>query len=252
LDGPGLSLINGTVSGNAVQGDGGGIFVLVGTVEFTNTTMAYNDAASGGAVAYSDVPVTREVRSSNTILSNNTPSNCAQPLTSLGHNLEDADTCGLTEPGDVTSADPLLLPPADNGGPTFTHALLEGSPAIDAGATGGCPDYDQRGAPRPFDGDGVNGPACDTGAYEFGAQAPPPPPHVFGDVDCSGVVGAVDALAVLRKVSGLPPLAACLDVADVNCNGAIDAVDALLILRYVAALPVEPPPGCPPIGTPQD
>jgi hypothetical protein len=48
---------------------------------------------------------------------------------------------------------------SDNGGPTQTHALLAGSPAIDAGAS--CPTSDQRGAPRPQGG------ACDIGAYEL-------------------------------------------------------------------------------------
>jgi hypothetical protein len=48
----------------------------------------------------------------------------------------------------------------DNGGPTLTHALLSGSPALDA-ATGMCIEVDQRIFPRPF------GPACDVGAYEF-------------------------------------------------------------------------------------
>ena len=60
-------------------------------------------------------------------------------------------------------------PLAANGGPTQTHALLPGSPAIDAGGTSanGCPATDQRGFPRPQGG------ACDIGAFEF--LAPPPP-----------------------------------------------------------------------------
>ncbi|NNC99145.1 MAG: hypothetical protein HKN85_03085 [Gammaproteobacteria bacterium] len=49
---------------------------------------------------------------------------------------------------------------ADNGGPTLTHALLVGSPAIDA-AVGTCPATDQRGVARP------QGAGCDVGAYEF-------------------------------------------------------------------------------------
>lgn len=62
--------------------------------------------------------------------------------------------------------DPLLGPLADNGGFTFTHALYPGSPAIDAGDPANCPATDQRGFPRPLDGDGLNGPRCDMGAYE--------------------------------------------------------------------------------------
>jgi len=48
---------------------------------------------------------------------------------------------------------------ADNGGPTLTHALLAGSPAIDA-ALGACPAIDQRGVVRPVGG------GCDVGAVE--------------------------------------------------------------------------------------
>jgi hypothetical protein len=64
-------------------------------------------------------------------------------------------------------ADPKLGPLQSNGGPTQTHALLPGSPAIDAGNPGGCRDKlgallitDQRGFPRPAVG-------CDIGAYEL-------------------------------------------------------------------------------------
>ena len=48
------------------------------------------------------------------------------------------------------NVNPLLGPLQDNGGPTFTHALLPGSPAIDAGRSVGLT-TDQRGAPRPVD-----------------------------------------------------------------------------------------------------
>ena len=61
--------------------------------------------------------------------------------------------------------DPLLAPLADNGGPTLTHALLEGSPAIDAGDPSFTPppDYDQRGVGFPR----VLGDAIDMGAFEL-------------------------------------------------------------------------------------
>lgn len=48
----------------------------------------------------------------------------------------------------------------------FTHALLPGSPAIDAGI-GDCIDQDQRGVARPQDGNGDGVAACDLGAYEL-------------------------------------------------------------------------------------
>ena len=55
-------------------------------------------------------------------------------VTSLGYNLSSDDGGGyLTGPGDQINTNPLLGPLQDNGGSTFTHALLPGSPAIDAG-----------------------------------------------------------------------------------------------------------------------
>jgi hypothetical protein len=81
--------------------------------------------------------------------------------------------CSLFNGGGVNVADPLLGPLADNGGRTQTHALLFGSPAIDAGDPGGCRDNlgallstDQRGLHRPANG-GVNGLRCDIGAFEY-------------------------------------------------------------------------------------
>ena len=64
-------------------------------------------------------------------------------------------TCGFT-----LTADPLLGPLQDNGGPTLTHALSSSSPAIDSGDNTYCPSTDQRGVERS---DG----ACDIGAYEY-------------------------------------------------------------------------------------
>ena len=57
---------------------------------------------------------------------------------------------------------------ANNGGPTRTHALVAGSPAIDAVNDGTCPPpaKDQRGVSRPQDGNGDGGVACDTGSFE--------------------------------------------------------------------------------------
>ena len=65
------------------------------------------------------------------------------------------------------NADPLLGPLADNGGFTMTFALGSGSPAIDAGSPAICPTTDQRGWPRPVDGDLDGSAVCDMGAYEY-------------------------------------------------------------------------------------
>ena len=85
-------------------------------------------------------------------------------LTSQGYNLigntTDTVISGITT-GNLLDIDPVLGPVQNNGGATPTQALLPGSPAIDAGTTGGL-NTDQRGVPRPIDG-------ADIGAFEHGA-----------------------------------------------------------------------------------
>jgi hypothetical protein len=74
---------------------------------------------------------------------------------------------GITT-GNLLDIDPLLGPLQNNGGPTDTQALLAGSPAIDAGTSGGL-NSDQRGIPRPIDIPSLPNAAdgTDIGAYEF-------------------------------------------------------------------------------------
>ena len=73
---------------------------------------------------------------------------------------------------DVVTDNPGLVPLGDNGGPTRTHALFAGSPAIDAGAPGvAAGGNDQRGVgfDRVLDGDGLGGARIDIGAFEAAA-----------------------------------------------------------------------------------
>ncbi len=65
----------------------------------------------------------------------------------------------------------LSRTPTQHNSTNWTHALLAGSPAIDA-AIGDCPDHDQRGAPRPQDGNDDGVAVCDLGAFELGAIEP--------------------------------------------------------------------------------
>jgi hypothetical protein len=72
----------------------------------------------------------------------------------------------------MSGTDALLGPLQDNGGNTLTHALSPGSPAIDNADNLACPATDQRGAPRPQDGDGDGENNCDIGAYEVADYVP--------------------------------------------------------------------------------
>ena len=95
-------------------------------------------------------------------------------ITSDGYNLSSDDGGGfLIGPGDQINTDPMLGPLQDNGGPTLTHALLPGSPAIDAGDPSFTPPpfYDQRG---PGFDRVVNG-RIDIGSFEVQATPTPTP-----------------------------------------------------------------------------
>jgi hypothetical protein len=95
-------------------------------------------------------------------------------VTSLGYNLSSDDGGGyLNGPGDQIDTDPMLGPLQDNGGPTFTHALLPGSPAINAGDPKFTPPpyYDQRGP----DFLRVRNGRIDVGSFEVQAGSAPTP-----------------------------------------------------------------------------
>ena len=66
-------------------------------------------------------------------------SDCDGTINSNGNNLMGSLDCTVNG-GGVTVADPKLGPLQNNGGPTQTHALLSGSPAIDGGNPNGCRD----------------------------------------------------------------------------------------------------------------
>jgi hypothetical protein len=189
-----VTFINSTISGNTVSGNASGGAILSinfsgeepSLVRLINSTVSENSAdAQGGTVHQIDYtgsqPIVTEFE--NTILANNSSSdgfNCsADAVTlSMGHNLEDGDSCDLNQPTDQVNKDPLLGPFQNNGGPTATYALLDYSPAIDAGNDSTCSGslvggVDQRGIERPI------GPSCDIGSYESDALPPLPPPYVY-------------------------------------------------------------------------
>jgi hypothetical protein len=171
-----LTISNSTFTGNSAvftrgNARGGGIS-NGGVLTISNSTFSGNSAVGstgsfGGGISSGTVTVKLQ----NSIIANSTSGgNCYGTVTSGGYNLSSDNTCKLNGPGDMNDMNPLLGPLTNNGGPTQTMALLEGSPAIDAGDPAGCTDgsgrlltTDQRGQPRPDKEDSVG---CDIGAYE--------------------------------------------------------------------------------------
>jgi len=162
----------------SATGAGGGIF-NVGNLTVTNSTISDNTASVGGGAVYNDSGG-QTAQIGDTVLnagaSGGTIFNNGGTVTSLGYNLASDDGGGvLTGPGDQINTDPVLGPLQDNGGPTFTHALLPGSPAIDAGHPNFTPPpfNDQRGTgyPRMLNG------RIDIGSFEVQPPRPTPRPR---------------------------------------------------------------------------
>jgi predicted outer membrane repeat protein len=162
-----LAITNSTLSGNIAGEEGGGIYT-VGTAEVTHSTFAGNRASNASSIFF-DGSFPARLRLKNSLLVGILGKEafaCTGNIISMGYNLTDAESvCYSLATGDLAGVDPAIGSLAANGGQTYTHALLTGSPAIDAGV---CTDLegqtviaDARGRPRPI------GPACDIGAYEY-------------------------------------------------------------------------------------
>src|SRR5206468_3717950 len=159
-----LTLSNCTVSGNSATNDGGGIYNAGqgGSAALTvnNCTLSANSTAAWGGGIFNDALA----GSATVTIANSTLS---------GNWAWAGGAVDLTATGDQINTEPMLGPLQDNGGPTFTHALLPGSVAIDAGDPNfmSPPDYDQRGPgfSRVYNG------LLDVGAFEVQPTPTPTP-----------------------------------------------------------------------------
>jgi CSLREA domain-containing protein len=170
------TLTDSTVSGNNAGTTGGGIHAFDNTdAELVNVTITANQAATAGGGLFAEstpfITVDRpDLR--NTILAGNAAPadrDCGGAPSSSGHNVlgVGSSTCidFTAAKGDLVGTaaaplDPKLGPLTNNGGTTPTHALLAGSPAINAAES--CTAADQRGQARPA--------ACDIGAFELSSD----------------------------------------------------------------------------------
>lgn len=177
----GMFILNSTIAGNTAGSHGGGIYYSTSAnvdLEIVNATIVQNIAdfdasgsGSGGGFASQGSPF-ENVFMRNSILFGNIDTggeapDCDGTIVSRDYNfIGDLTSCDLVDdPGNtVIGVDPLLLPLADNGGPTRTMALQQNSPASGAGSCTDLDDspviFDQRMFPRPVMD-------CDVGAFEL-------------------------------------------------------------------------------------
>jgi beta-glucanase (GH16 family) len=168
-----VDIVNSTLSGNvSTAWHGGAVFHTDGQMSITNSTITANVAPAGTAAGILSADfggLSPVITLKNTIVANNVGgASCAvenfggggADVVSAGSNIDSDNTCNLLAAGDQPSTDPMLDALAANGGPTLTHALVAGSPAIDAADAAACPAFDQRGVLRP------QGAGCDIGAFE--------------------------------------------------------------------------------------
>lgn len=157
-----LTISNSTFSGNQITGTNGNAgaishFANGQSMTLTNVTFSGNTSASvfgGGAALVSQNPGSYR----NTIFSGQSPQISGSGASSLGNNICSDGSGGLSAAGDLPNTNPLLAALGSYGGPNQTHALLPGSPAINAGTSTGAPTTDQRGISRVG--------TTDIGAYE--------------------------------------------------------------------------------------
>ena len=252
LNGADLTVTNTTFSANTSVLDGGAIWFHANSpVRLNNVTVTGTVAPSAVHSAFADFA---DVTVANSIVAGNVGADWTRihgTVTSLGHNLIGNgdgsgviwDAAGDQAGSSAAPIDPRLGPLQDNGGPTETHKLLAGSPALDAGnggapGSGGtsCEATDQRGVLRP--GSGTT--RCDIGAVESTVNLPAGPirvnttaQHPANAADCTlsqaieaanshlpvGGCAAGGSPAVIRVPPGTYMLAAMNNTTSGRANG---------------------------------
>lgn len=189
-----LEINNSTLSGNTVGNSGGGIWLAgTGRAIVAHSTVTKNIAetnlnglgSGGGIFVHSGfLSLDHAIVAGN--LDNSGVANGIAGIFSSNFTL-------------IGAGAEFLGPLQDNGGPTLTHALLPGSPAINAGGyflqpgTDGLPEFDQRGVPFGR----VIGGRIDIGAYESQAASG----SLHGDFDGDRDIDGYDFLTWQRSVS---------------------------------------------------
>ncbi|MCA9232087.1 MAG: hypothetical protein KDA57_15670 [Planctomycetales bacterium] len=185
VDGGTVSVSKSTITGNTAGLSGGGIHTYRGDTTLSHNLISGNSSASGSEIFFDKVTGTISVDDYNLI--GDSSKTTAQALFAVAAGATDITaTSDGTNPTALASILDTTL--ADNGGPTLTHALVPGSPAIDAGdpaavaGVGDVPLYDQRG---------IGFGRVKNGRIEIGAFESEPP---SADFDSDGFITGFDFL----------------------------------------------------------
>jgi parallel beta-helix repeat protein len=196
-DGASATIRNCTISGNSAGNGGGGFFLYssgnnISSLTIENSTISGNAAGFGGGIVEffgGTITLRSTIVAGNTVDATGASPDISGEVMATDSLVQDptGTTFAPGSANNITGVDPLLGPLQFNGGPTQTHALLPGSPAIDHGSNPTGFTFDQRG--RPFLR--VFGPAADIGAFEV-VQGPVPfPPQ--------SVQSAIQAVQILQQ-----------------------------------------------------
>jgi hypothetical protein len=174
-----FTIANTTLSGNESAVRGGGLYLRnLASLALVNSTITNNTAPEGSGIADAAAGAGYPFAIESSLIAGNhvTDGATSQEIVTV-HDIAGSHdfiaSANVALPGDTLGGDPMLGALADNGGPTQTHALLAGSPAIDAGSNTADLDTDQRGGAYLR----VIGAAADIGAFE--AQGAPD--DIFGN-----------------------------------------------------------------------
>ena len=254
-----IQLVNSTISGNRViSGTGGGLYLSENDgslqIDLINSTVVGNQAEVGGGVFIynQEGGESASLYLANAIVATNTGGDCAgantedtrfppfrgERVVSMGYNLDGDGSCltpTVRRPFDHAAIDPRVAPLADNGGPTWTHALRPDSKAIGGGDDAVCAQppvlrIDQRGHRRP------EGQHCDIGAYEAVEERSLSPLYVSSS--SSGFIGELlfNDEDILRYDRVSAQWSMLFDGSDVGIAADVDAFalleDGTLVLSF--------------------
>jgi hypothetical protein len=212
-----LVVANSTLSGNGVAVTN---YDSIFTISISNSTL--NESSTSGADISNEAGV---ITIDNTVLKVGPSGHSIVNIggghvTSLGYNLSSDDGGGyLNGPGDQINTDPILGPLQDNGGPTFTHALLPGSPALNAGDPNFTPPpfFDQRGSGF----DRVRNGRLDVGSYEEQALLNTPTPTSTPTATPT-LTATVTPTATVPPSPTATPSACTVNITDPDCDSVIN------------------------------